>query len=138
VHHRPAAGHLGATLQRLNQIRRAVPALRMGQYSAEGVSGSGMSFKRRYTDAASGVDSFAPVTVTDAATFSGIPNGRHVDGVSGDVRTVTGGTLSIAAPGKGDMRVYVLDVGGSNAAPGKIGTDAPTSSSRPAARSTAT
>ncbi|CAG6392458.1 alpha-amylase family glycosyl hydrolase [Streptomyces cocklensis] len=112
-------------LQRLNQIRRAVPALQTGQYSTEGVSGGGMSFKRRYTDAASGVDSFALVTVTDAATFSGIPNGRYVDAVSGDVRTVTGGTLSIAAPGKGDMRVYVLDLGGSNAAPGKVGTDGP-------------
>ncbi|MCL2552270.1 MAG: alpha-amylase family glycosyl hydrolase [Actinomycetia bacterium] len=112
-------------LQRLNQIRRAVPALQMGQYSTDGVSGGGMSFKRRYTDAASGVDSFALVTVTDAATFSGIPDGRYVDAVTGDVRTVTGGTLSVAAPGKGDMRVYVLDLGGANAAPGKVGTDGP-------------
>ncbi|MFJ2632974.1 carbohydrate binding domain-containing protein [Streptomyces sp. NPDC087422] len=112
-------------LQRLNLIRRAIPALQMGQYSTEGVNGGGMSFKRRYTDTASGVDSFALVTVTDAASFSGVPNGRYVDAVSGDVRTVTDGTLAVAAPGKGDMRVYVLDLGGKNAAPGKIGTDGP-------------
>lgn len=112
-------------LQRLNRIRRAIPALQMGQYSTDGVSGGGMSFKRRYTDTASGVDSFALVTVTDAATFTGIPNGRYIDAVTGDSRTVTDGTLAVTAPGKGDMRVYVLDLGGKNAAPGKIGADGP-------------
>ncbi|MFB7594726.1 carbohydrate binding domain-containing protein [Streptomyces sp. NPDC056160] len=112
-------------LQRLNQIRRAVPALQMGQYSTEGVSGGGMNFKRRYTDAATGVDSFALVAVTDGATYTGIPNGTYKDAVTGDVRQVTGGTLTVAAPGKGDLRVYVLDLGGKNAAPGKVGTDGP-------------
>ncbi|MFJ6797125.1 carbohydrate binding domain-containing protein [Streptomyces sp. NPDC091268] len=112
-------------LQRLNQIRRAIPALQMGQYSTEGVQGGGMSFKRRYTDAATGVDSFALVSVTDAATFTGIPNGTYKDAVSGDVKVVTNGTMAVAAPGKGNMRVYVLDLGGKNAAPGKIGADGP-------------
>ncbi|GAA4871864.1 carbohydrate binding domain-containing protein [Kitasatospora terrestris] len=111
-------------VQRLNQIRRAIPALQMGQYSTEGVTGD-MSFKRRYTDAASGVDSFALVAVTNGATFTGIPNGTYKDAVTGDVRTVTNGTLSVAASGKGNLRVYVLDLGGKNAAPGKIGTDGP-------------
>ncbi|WP_439941824.1 carbohydrate binding domain-containing protein [Streptomyces sp. BBFR115] len=112
-------------LQRLNQIRRAVPALQMGQYSTEGVSGGGMNFKRRYTDAATGVDSFALVAVTDGATYTGIPNGTYKDAVTGDVQQVTDGTLAIGAPGKGNLRVYVLDLGGKNAAPGKIGTDGP-------------
>ncbi|WP_329499532.1 carbohydrate binding domain-containing protein [Kitasatospora herbaricolor] len=111
-------------VQRLNQIRRAVPALQMGQYSTTGVSGD-MAFKRRYTDAAAGTDSFALVAVTNAATYTGIPNGTYKDAVSGDVRTVTNGTLSVAAPGKGNLRVYVLDLGGANAAPGKVGTDGP-------------
>ncbi|WP_431684038.1 carbohydrate binding domain-containing protein [Kitasatospora sp. KL5] len=111
-------------LQRLNQIRRAIPALQMGQYSTDGVSG-GMNFKRRYTDAATGVDSFALVAVTDGATYSGIPNGTYKDAVTGDVKTVANGTLTVAAPGKGNLRVYVLDLGGRNAAPGKIGTDGP-------------
>ncbi|MFI1377054.1 carbohydrate binding domain-containing protein [Streptomyces longwoodensis] len=103
-------------LQRLNQIRRAVPALQAGQYSTEGISG-GMAYKRRYTSGST--DSFALVTVTDAATYSGIPNGTYRDAVTGDVKTVTNGSLSVAAPGKGNLRVYVLN------GPGKIGTDGP-------------
>ncbi|MFF5974521.1 carbohydrate binding domain-containing protein [Streptomyces sp. NPDC012769] len=103
-------------LQRLNQIRRAVPALQMGQYSTEGVSG-GMAFKRRYTEG--GTDSFALVTVSGGATFGGVPNGTYVDAVTGDTRTVTNGSLTVAAPGKGNLRVYVL--GG----PGRIGADGP-------------
>ncbi|MFJ4905038.1 carbohydrate binding domain-containing protein [Streptomyces sp. NPDC093249] len=103
-------------LQRLNQIRRAVPALQLGQYSTEGVSGA-MAFKRRYT--AAGTDSFALVTISGGATFTGIPDGTYADAVTGDVRTVTDGTLTITAPGKGNLRVYVL--GG----PGRIGDPGP-------------
>ncbi|MFE5832897.1 carbohydrate binding domain-containing protein [Streptomyces sp. NPDC056488] len=103
-------------VQRLNQIRRAVPALQTGQYSTEGVSG-GMAFKRRYTDA--GTDSFALVTVSGGATYTGVPNGTYADAVTGDVRTVTNGTLTVAAPGKGNLRVYVLN------GPGRIGTAGP-------------
>lgn len=33
------------------------------------------TFKRRYTNAATGIDSFALVTVSSSATFTGIPNG---------------------------------------------------------------
>ncbi|WP_199546476.1 carbohydrate binding domain-containing protein [Streptomyces sp. N35] len=103
-------------LQRLNQIRRAVPALQMGQYSTEGISGR-MAFKRRYTGG--GTDSFALVTVTGPATYTGIPNGTYTDAVTGDVKTVAKGTLSVAAPGKGNLRVYVLN------GPGRIGGDGP-------------
>ncbi|WP_306324884.1 carbohydrate binding domain-containing protein [Streptomyces venezuelae] len=103
-------------VQRLNQIRRAIPALQMGQYSTEGISG-GMAFKRRYTSG--GTDSFALVTVSGGATYTGIPNGTYTDAVTGDVRTVTGGTLTVAAPGKGNLRVYVLN------GPGRIGTAGP-------------
>ncbi|GAA1783776.1 hypothetical protein GCM10009682_02390 [Luedemannella flava] len=66
------------------QVRRAVPALRIGQYSTEGVSG-GMAYKRRYTSGS--VDSFVLVTVSGSATFTGIPNGTYTD-------AVTGGTLT--------------------------------------------
>ncbi|MFF0559580.1 carbohydrate binding domain-containing protein [Streptomyces sp. NPDC004266] len=103
-------------VQRLNQIRRAIPALQTGQYSTEGVSG-GMAFKRRCTSGST--DSFALVTVSGGATFSGVPNGTYTDVVTGDVRTVTNGGLSVAAPGKGNLRVYVLN------GPGKIGTAGP-------------
>lgn len=62
-------------VQRLNRIRRAVPALQTGQYSTAGVVGE-MAFKRRCTDAATGVDSFALLTVSGGATFTGIPTAR--------------------------------------------------------------
>ncbi|MFB8219354.1 alpha-amylase [Streptomyces anulatus] len=118
------AAPLARHLQRLNEIRRAVPALQMGQYSTEGITGS-MAYKRRYTDAASGTDSFALVTVSGSATYTGIPNGTYKDAVTGDTKVVTGGTLAVPAPGKGNLRVYVLDLGGKNAAPGKIGAAGP-------------
>ncbi|MFJ7300562.1 carbohydrate binding domain-containing protein [Streptomyces sp. NPDC099088] len=103
-------------LQRLNRIRRAIPALQSGQYSTDGITGS-MAFKRRYTNGST--DSFALVTVTGGATYTGIPNGTYTDAVTGDVKTVSGGTLSVAAPGKGNLRVYVLN------GPGRIGADGP-------------
>ncbi|MFV6028710.1 carbohydrate binding domain-containing protein [Streptomyces sp. NPDC056264] len=103
-------------VQRLNQIRRAIPALQRGQYSTEGISG-GMAFKRRYTSGTT--DSFALVTVSGGATYTGIPNGTYTDAVTGDVKTVSGGTLSVGAPGKGNLRVYVLN------GPGRIGTAGP-------------
>ncbi|MHB9848939.1 carbohydrate binding domain-containing protein [Streptomyces krungchingensis] len=103
-------------LQRLNRIRRAIPALQSGQYSTEGITGS-MAFKRRYTSGST--DSFALVTVTGDATFTGIPNGTYRDAVTGEVKTVSNGTLTVPAPGKGNLRVYVLD------GPGKIGSDGP-------------
>ncbi|MFF6787972.1 carbohydrate binding domain-containing protein [Streptomyces filamentosus] len=119
-----ASGQVATTLQqplvkhvqRLNEIRRAIPALQTGQYSTEGISG-GMAFKRRYTSGST--DSFALVTVSGGATYTGIPNGTYTDAVTGDVKTVTGGTLSVGAPGKGNLRVYVLN------GPGKIGTAGP-------------
>ena len=114
----PLAKHL----QTLNQIRRAVPALQKGQYSTEGVSGGGMAFKRRFTEG--GVDSFVLVTISGNATFSGIPNGKHVDAVTGDTINVGGGSATINAPGKGNMRAYVLDLPG-NPAPGKVGNGSP-------------
>ncbi|MER7957101.1 carbohydrate binding domain-containing protein [Streptomyces sp. NPDC096030] len=103
-------------VQRLNQIRRAIPALQTGQYSTEGISGS-MAYKRRYTSGTT--DSFALVTVSGAATFTGVPNGTYTDAVTGDRRVVADGTLSVTAPGKGNLRVYVLN------GPGRIGTAGP-------------
>lgn len=103
---------LSKHIQRLNLIRRAVPALRRGQYSTEGISGN-MAYKRRYTD--SGTDSFVCVTISGNATFSGIPNGTYVDAITGDKATVSNGTLVANCSGTGNMRVYVLN------GPGKIG-----------------
>ena len=122
-----ATGNLAASLshplaqhiQRLSKIRMAVPALRKGQYSVEGCSGS-FAFKRRYTDATT--DSYALVCISGNATFSGIPNGTYTDCVTGDIQTVTNGKLSATCSGKGNLRVYVLSTD-LTPAPGKIGVD---------------
>ena len=122
-----ATGNLAASLshplaqhiQRLSKIRMAVPALRKGQYSLDGCNGS-FAFKRRYTDA--NTDSYALVCISGGATFSGIPNGTYTDCVTGDVKTVSNGSLTASCSGKGNLRVYVLSTA-QTAAPGKIGDD---------------
>ena len=122
-----ACGNMAQTLQhplarhirRLSKIRMAVPALRKGQYSTEGCSGS-FAFKRRYTDA--NTDSYALVCISGNGTFTGVENGIYVDCVTGDTKTVTNGTLNATCSGKGNMRVYVLSTQ-KTPAPGKIGID---------------
>ncbi len=104
-------------LSKLNQIRRAVPALQKGQYASVG----DMCYKRAYTDPETGEKSFACVAVTNGATFSGIPNGTYIDAVTGDTKQVTGGSLSVSAPGRGNCRVYVLSSNGYKGISGKIG-----------------
>ncbi len=111
----PLAQHI----RRLNMIRHRVPALQKGQYSTDNVSG-GMAFKRRYS--AGGIDSFALVTVSGSATFYNIPNGTYKDCVTGNTIVVNSGTLTASCSGKGNIRVYVLDLPG-NPAPGKIGNN---------------
>ena len=111
---------LSKHLSRMGQIRRSVTALRKGQYSTEGCSGS-MSFKRRYTD--ENEDSFALVTISGSSTFTGLPAGTYVDCITGDSQTIgEGGSITATCSGKGNMRVYVLDTAKSPA-PGKIGND---------------
>ena len=112
----PLAKHI----QRLNKIRRAIPALQKGQYSTQGVSGN-MAFKRGYTDPNTGKKSFVCCAVTNAATFTGIPNGTYIDAVTGTKKVVSNGNLSIEASGKGNMRCYVLSSNGYNGITGKIG-----------------
>ena len=113
---RPLAKHIS----RLAQIRQHVPALRKGQYSKQGckASSGGYAFKRRYV--ADGIDSYALVSISSGATFTGVLNGRYMDVVSGDVKEVTDGTLTTRSfSGKGRMCVYVLG------ATEKIGIDGP-------------
>ena len=107
---------LSQHIMRLNRLRQAIPALRKGQYSTEGCDGN-MAFKRRYTD--STTDSFVLVTISGNATFSGIPNGKYVDAVTGDIQNVTNGTLTASVSGQGNMKVYVLDTA-KTPAPGRV------------------
>jgi glycosidase len=108
---------LAVHIRELNLIRRAVPALRKGEYSTADIAGSAMAYKRRYTSAT--VDSFALVAVSGDATFSNVPNGTYTDAVTGDVKTVTTGSLYANAAGKGNLRVYVL-TSALTPAPGKV------------------
>ncbi|MBQ3543804.1 MAG: Ig-like domain-containing protein [Lachnospiraceae bacterium] len=110
---------LSQHIQRLNRLRQAIPALRKGQYSTEGVSGN-LAFKRRYTDA--NTDSFVCVSISGNATFTGIPNGTYVDAVTGDTKTVTNGTLSVSVSGKGNLKAYVLNTT-KTPAPGRVITN---------------
>lgn len=111
---------LSLHIQRLSQIRMAVPALRKGQYSTADISKSGIAFKRRYVD--SSTDSYALIAISGDATFSNILNGTYTDVVTGDVKTVSNNSLSVSLSGKGNIRVYVLSTS-KTPAPGKVGKD---------------
>ena len=117
------ASPLSKHLSKLNAIRRAIPALQKGQYTASSnyVSGGNMSYIRRYTNKNEGVDSLALVTVSSGATFKNIPNGAYIDAVTGDVQNVTNGTLTVPTIGKANMRVYVCCASGFTGINGAIG-----------------
>lgn len=110
--------NLAQHIIRLNQIRRAIPALRKGQYSTEGCKGS-IAFKRRYTDNA--IDSFALVAIGGKATFKGVPSGEYVEVITGK-NVNCSGTLASDEIGKDNMRIYVLKTP-SCEIDGKIGKD---------------
>ena len=95
---------LSQHLMMLNKIRQKVPALSMGQYSAQS---SSMAYVRRYTKG--NIDSLAVVAVSSGASFSGLPAGTYVDLVSGDRKTVSNGSLNISLNSKGSVAVYVLE-----------------------------
>lgn len=106
---------------RLNKIRRAIPALRKGQYSTENCSGS-IAFKRRYTD--DDVDSFALVAINGSATFSGLPAGNYVEVITGKSVSISeGGSITTDSIGEGNMRVYVNTSLNGCEVTGKIGNN---------------
>ena len=107
-------------MQKLNLIRREVPALQKGQYSTSGCKGTKFAFKRRYTEGS--VDSYVLVTVSGGATFTNIENGTYYEAVTGEKVVVTNNTLTSDSIGQGNARIYVLDTA-SNTVKGKIGTD---------------
>jgi len=92
-------------LMKLSKIRQAVPALRYGQYTTSGCSGT-MAFIKRYTSCTT--DSVAAVAISSASTFSSLPNGTYVDLVSGKSQVVGNGTLSVTGLSQAQMAVYVL------------------------------
>ena len=117
------ASPLSKHLSKVNAIRRAIPALQKGQYTASSnyVSGGNMSYIRRYINKDEGVDSLVLVIVSSGATFKNIPNGTYIDAVTGDVQNVTNGTLTVPTIGKANMRVYVCCASGFTGINGAIG-----------------
>ena len=117
------ASPLSKHLSKVNAIRRAIPALQKGQYTASStyVTGGDMSYVRRYTD--DNTDSLALVSISSGATFKNIPNGKYVDAVTGDVKYVTDGTLTVPELAKANMRVYVCCASGFTCIDGQIGGD---------------
>lgn len=117
------ASPLSKHLSKVNAIRRAIPALQKGQYTASStyVTGGDMSYVRRYTD--DNTDSLALISISSGATFKNIPNGKYVDAVTGDVKYVTDGTLTVPELAKANMRVYVCCASGFTGIDGQIGGD---------------
>ena len=103
-------------VQRLNQIRRAIPALQKAPMEQVNEWGSGMSFVRNYSAANSYVVVGLTIGSDQAISVQGVPNGTYRDAVTGSQKVVIDGVLSfqVAAHSAG---VYVLD------GPGKIGED---------------
>ncbi len=103
-------------IQRLNLIRRAVPALQKGAMSHVNEFGNGMSFVRDHNDG----ESYAVVGLAIGGdrtmTVGGIRNGTYADAVTGNRITVSGGSITFHVKGN-SAAIYVLD------GPGKIGTD---------------
>ena len=103
-------------IQRLNQIRHAIPALQKGLMEKVSEWGAGMSFVRN--DSSNG--SYAVVGLAaggdQGITVSGIPNGTYTDAVSGAQVQVNGGNISFTVKAY-SAGIYVLN------GPGKIGND---------------
>ena len=101
-------------IKRLNQIRKAVPALQTGTMLNVNEWGNGMSFVR---DAGS---SYAVVGLatgsSQSITVSGVKNGTYRDAVTGREVTVSNGSLTFTVSPY-SIGAYVL--GG----PGKVGSD---------------
>lgn len=111
--------NLAQHIIRLNQIRRAIPALRKGQYSTEGCGDGAISFKRRYKD--NEVDSFVLVAIGGQAEFNNVPVGDYIEVITGQTVSCSG-SLTSEKIGKDNMRIYVLKTP-SCEIDGKIGKD---------------
>jgi glycosidase len=103
-------------IKRLNQIRRAVPALQKAPMTQVGEWGSGMCFVRDL----SGEGSYAVIGLAigsdQSVTVEGVRDGIYRDAVTGREVQVSGGRLSFSVHAN-SAGIYVLD------GPGKVGTD---------------
>ena len=101
-------------IQRLNLIRRSIPALQKSPMSQVNEWGSGMSFVRDYYSEKSYAVVGLAIGSDQNITVSQIRDGIYQDAVTGDIIAVRNGTLSFFVPAN-SVRIYVLN------GPGKIG-----------------
>lgn len=103
-------------IKRLNQVRRAVPALQKGRTDHFSEWGSGMSFVRDWNDGESYAVVGLAIGSDQGANVGGIRNGRYVDAITGGVIDVGNGSISFGVRA-GSAGIWVLN------GPGKIGED---------------
>ena len=103
-------------IKRLNQIRRAVPALQKGRTDRFSEWGSGISFARDWNDAESYVVVGLAIGSDQTVTVGNIRNGRYVDAVTGGIIDVGDGSISFGVRPV-SAGIWVLN------GPGKIGED---------------
>ena len=101
-------------IKRLNQIRKAIPALQTGTMSNVSNSDSYLSFVR------SSSSSYVVVGLANGSsqtlTVSSVKNGTYTDAVTGNTIKVTNGSLTFTVKPY-SIGAYVLD------GPGKVGSD---------------
>ncbi len=103
-------------IQRLNQIRRAVPALQKAPMANVREWGGGMSFVRDLDNGRSYAVVGLAAGSEQQITVIGVRNGRYADAVTGAVIEATNGTLTFPVKAH-SAGIYVLD------GPGKVGSD---------------
>jgi len=108
----PLFGHI----QRLNQIRRAIPALQKAPMSQVNEFGNGMTFVRDYNNGQSYAVVGLAIGGDQTMTVGNVRNGIYKDAVTGHWISVSNGTLSFPVKAN-SAGIYVLN------GPGKIGQD---------------
>ena len=103
-------------IKRLNQIRKAVPALQKAPTTLVNEWGGGISFVRDYNNGESVAIVGLAAGASQNINVDGIGNGRYVDAVTGNVVTVENGRLSFTVKSH-SAGIYILN------GPGKIGQD---------------
>lgn len=103
-------------IKRLNQIRRAIPALQKAPMSRVNEWGAGISYVRDLSSEGSYAVVGLAASSQQSVTVSGVQNGTYRDAVTGSSITVTGGSISFSVPAY-SARIWVLN------GPGKIGSD---------------
>ena len=103
-------------IQRLNRIRRSIPALQKAPMTRVREWGSGISFVRDHLAEASLAVIGLAIGGDQQVTVEGIPNGLYRDAVTGNEIQVDAGRIGFSVQGN-SAGIYVLD------GPGKIGDD---------------